>query len=328
MRRFCWIFLTAALGLLGGSSLPALAGPVDPARHWPWPPAELERRLAEDRLEILESFDGVGGVMGVKKLKLRVGDAGDLLFVKWKKAPNGDADGWNNTPRKEIAAYEIQKWFLDPENYVVPTIVARCIRLDVYTALDPRTRANLAGARCVMGALVVWIDHVTVPDTLYDPERFANDPLYARHLADFNVFAYLIKHEDGRKGNFLVSKFEQDRRIFSIDNGVAFDARVKNWFVPNWHKIRVPRLRKETVARLRAVGPEQLAALGVVAELRADAEGVMRPVPHAANARPNKGSRARPGWLQLGLDDDEIEHVAKRLAQLLAKTDTGEIATY
>jgi hypothetical protein len=90
----------------------------------------------------------------------------------------------------------------------------------------------------------------------------------------------------------------------------------------------VARLRKETVARLREVGPEQLAALGVVAELRADTEGVMQPVAHSANARPSKGSRTRPGWLQLGLDDDEIEQVRKRLARLLAQIDDGEIATY
>ncbi|MBW2267556.1 MAG: hypothetical protein JRH16_03185 [Deltaproteobacteria bacterium] len=328
MAQIGWGVRFGALGLVGLFALSAQAGPVDPARHWPLPPPILETRLAQDRLEILEASGGVGGVMGVKKLKIRLGDPGDVLFVKWKKAPRGDADGWNNTPRKEIAAYEIQKWFLDPENYVVPTITTRCIPFDVYAPLEERPRANLTGTHCVMGALVIWIDNVTVPDTLFDAERFANDPHYARHMADFNVLTYLIEHEDGREGNFLVSEFAEERRIFSIDNGVAFGARMKNFFVPNWHKIRVPALRKESVARLRAVGPEQLTALGVLAELRADAAGIMQPMPHGPNTEPGKGARSQPGWLQLGLEDDEIEDVAERLARLLEKIDSGEIDTY
>jgi tetrahydromethanopterin S-methyltransferase subunit G len=36
----------------------------------------------------------------------------------------------------------------------------------------------------------------------------------------------------------------------------------------------------------------------------------------------------KPGWLQLGLDEDEIEHVRKRLEKLLEKIDAGKIATY
>ena len=78
----------------------AQAGPVDPSRHWPLPPTVLETRLAQDRLEILESRGDVGGVMGVKKLKIQLGEGRDEIFVKWKKAPPGDADGWNNSPRK------------------------------------------------------------------------------------------------------------------------------------------------------------------------------------------------------------------------------------
>ena len=60
-------------------------------------------------LHLLEQSGDVGGVMGVKKLRVRLGSEGEEYFVKWKRAPSGDADGWNNTPRKEIAAYEIQK---------------------------------------------------------------------------------------------------------------------------------------------------------------------------------------------------------------------------
>ena len=223
---------TAIRVILGGVAATTLlfsaaateAGPIPASEHWPMPPEEFERRLAQDPIEILEAAGGVGGVMGVKKLTIRVGDHPRPVWVKWKPAPRGDADGWNNTPRKEMAAYAIQKWFLDPENYVVPTTVTRCLDFETYAPVSTTTSATIGGSACVMGALSAWVDNVTLPDPLFDEQRFAEDEHYARHLADFNVLTYLIDHEDGRTGNFLVSKFEEERRVFSVDNGVAFGA--------------------------------------------------------------------------------------------------------
>ena len=318
--------VAGAAALLAAAAAPA--GPVDPARHWPLPPAELERRLAHDPIEILEVKGGVGGVMGVRKLTVRLGDHPTPVPLKWKPAPRGSADGWNNTPRKETAAYAIQKWFLDPENYVVPTSIPRCIDLETYAKISTTARPTLSNTSCVVGALSIWIVNVTIPDELFDEQRFAEDPLYARHMADFNVLTYLIDHEDGREGNFLVSKFDEERRVFSIDNGVAFGAWVKNWFVPNWNKLRVPRIRAETVERLRKVGEPELKALGVLSEMEADAQGVLQVKKPGMNADPDVGSRTRPGWLQLGLDDDEIEDVAERLEDLLDGVDDGRIQTY
>jgi hypothetical protein len=143
-----------------------------------------------------------------------------------------------------------------------------------------------------------------------------------------NLLTYLIEHEDGRKGNFLVSEIESDRRVFSIDNGVSFGAKMKNFFVRNWHKIRVPALRRETIERLRRVTPEQLEALGVLAELRADDAGVLRPVPFSENANPKKGARAEPGWVQLGLSRREIQGLRKRIERLLAQVDAGRQSVF
>jgi hypothetical protein len=306
----------------------AAAQHVDASLHWPAPPERVEQLLSEAPFRILTVRGGVGGVMGVKKLDLYFPESEERLAAKWKAAPPGDADGWNNTPRKELAAYEIQKWFLEPTNYVVPTVTVRCIPFDGYAPLSRPPKATIRGTRCVAGALVVWIDRVTVPDVLYDEDRFRSEPHYAGHMADFNLLTYLIDHEDGREGNFLVSELESDRRIFSIDNGVAFGARVKNWFVPNWNRIRVPALREETVERLRRVGPDGLAALGVLAELRADAEGVLRPAPRSRNAAPKRGARVEDGWLQLGLTAGEIRAVGRRLERLLEDVDSGRISTF
>jgi len=307
------------LGLL----TPAWGQRVDPSAHWPLPPAELERRLAHDDFTIRTVRGDVGGVMGVKKLKIVFPKREDWLAVKWKEAPSRDADGWNNTPRKEIAAYEIQKWFLDPDDYVVPTTVLRCIPFEDYGMLDETPRATLPGTRCVLGTLVVWLEEVTVPKKLFDEERFASDARYAYHLANMNLLTYLIEHEDGREGNFLVSEIDSDRRVFSIDNGVSFGAKMKNFFVPNWNKIRVPALRRETIERLRRVTPEQIEALGVLAELRADESGILRPVPFSANANPKKGARTEPGWIQLGLSRRELRGLSKRIERLLAQVDAG-----
>lgn len=306
----------------------AAAGPVDSARHWPLPPGALEERLGTEDFEVIEVSKGVGGVTGVKKLGIRMAKDGTEIAVKWKKAPAGDADGWNNTPRKELAAYAIQKWFLDPGDYVVPTIVVRCIPPERYGPIGDVPKPTVAGTRCVMGALGVWLEAVTVPDTLYDPDRFQADPLYARHLADFNLLTHLIDHEDGRDGNFLVSELDEERRVFSVDNGVAFGALMRNFLVRNWHEIRVPALRKQTIERLRAVGAEEYERLGVLVELKADRMGVLRPVPPGENTAPKKGARVRPGWIQLGLEKDEIKAVRKRVDRLLERVDEGELATF
>jgi hypothetical protein len=311
-----------------GPGATAQAQAVDPSRHWPLPPAELEPLLANEEPKILSIRGGVGGVMGVLKLRVAFQPSGRELDVKWKKSPPGDADGWNNSPRKEIAAYEIQKWFLDPSDYVVPTIVVRCLPPKVYEPIHAAEPANLPGTHCIAGAFVVWLEDVTVPLVLYDEARFRSDPLYARHMADFNLLAYLIDHTDGREGNFLTSEIESERRVFSIDNGVTFGALVHNFMVPNWNVIRVPSLRKETIERLRQLGPKDYEALGVVSELRADADGVLRPVEPTPNRAPRKGARVADGWIQLGLEADEIEGLRHRVEKLLADVDAGRIATF
>jgi len=316
------------LALFWAAAAPAPGEPRGAESHWPLPPAEAERALALEDFEIMEVKGDVGGVMGVRKLKIRLPASGRELKVKWKRAPDGDADGWNNTPRKEIAAYEIQKWFLDPEDYVVPTVVARCIPLASYAPLDPGAKPNLPGTSCVMGVLVIWMENVGIEGPIYEEERFRSDPSYAHHMANLNLLTYLIEHEDGRRNNFLTADDPTNRYIFSIDNGVSFGAKVKNWFVWNWNSIRVPALRRETIERLRQVEKARVNALAVVAELRADEAGVLRPVEPSPVVRPGKGSRVEQGWIQLGLSRGEIADLQKRIDRLLADVDRERVALF
>ena len=51
---------------------------------------------------------------------------GPPFRVKLRKAEPG-ADDFNNVPRYDLAAYELQKLFLDPPEYVVPPTSLRML---------------------------------------------------------------------------------------------------------------------------------------------------------------------------------------------------------
>ena len=240
----------------------------------------------------------------------------------------GDADGYNNSPRKEIAAYQLQAWFLDPPDYVVPTTALRCLPPEMLRKQGCRPEPNMPGAKCVLGVLSVWLDKVTVPEHVLEPEQFASDAQYAANLGRFNLLTYLVKHEDGRAGNILVSKTPEDRRVFAIDNGIAFDAIVKNWFVPNWNVLRVPAVPHLEIERLRRIERSSIDRLGVVAEMKADANGMLQAVPPSPNRDPDNGTRVSDGWVQLGLTEDELDGVEERLEELLERVDDGELPEF
>jgi hypothetical protein len=332
--------MTVAAVLLGFAScagtaeapLPATLKELPPSKtppkSWPASAEDLERRLASENFEVRKVEGAGAGTTGALKLELFFPQHNDTILFKWKPVPAGDAEGFNNAPRKEVACYQIQPWFLDPTEYVVPTTALHCFPPEMLEAHGVRARANMPGARCVLGMLAVWVDPVTVPDHVLQPERFASDPEYATRMGRFNLFTYLVEHEDGRSGNFLVSKPPDEFRIFAIDNGIAFGAFIQNWFVPNWNVIRIPAVPHLEIERLRRVDRSLIDRLGVVAELKADANGILRPVPPGPNRDPKKGTRVTDGWVQLGLTRKELDRVEARLHDLLARVDRGELRTF
>ena len=74
----------------------------------PAPPAKLVKRLQDDDFTILSVDAAGGGVMGAKKVNLVFRDDGFSIDAKWKAAPAG-GEGWNNSPRREVGAYSVQK---------------------------------------------------------------------------------------------------------------------------------------------------------------------------------------------------------------------------
>ena len=307
-----------------------LAGkPAPPSGdNWPVPPEESERLLAHAPFELLSAEATSEGVAGARKAEVLFPSDGRRLRVKWKVAPQGTCDGWNNNPRKEIACYAVQRWFLDATDYVVPTVALRGIPLDGYRRIDPKATPTIDGTDCVIGVLALWLQHAKPPDRLYDPERFLSDQAYAYHLSNLNVLTYLVDHRDGRKGNFLAADDESNRRGFAIDNGISFGSWIWNFLTTNWNIFRVPAIRRTVVERLRGVDAARLGALGWLAELWTDADGGMCLVEATKPIDPSRGARVEPGRVQLGLTTAEISGVAERIAMLLDDVARGALAVF
>lgn len=289
------------------------------------PAEETARLLEHDRFELRGMEAARGGVTRVDRATAHFPERGIDLPIKWKVAPRG-GDGWNNVGRKEIAAFTIQQWFLDPVDWVVPPTTIRCIPVEEHRRfrdVDP----IVDDTTCVLGTVAAWLENVRNPDVLLDERRFRREPDYARHRADMNLLGYLIDHRDGRLSNFLVPE-EDDGRIYMIDNGISFGPWIWNYFRPNWNVIRVPALARDAVDRLRRVTEADVSALLVLAQLQADARGVLEPVRAEPPWDASEGARLRSGGVQVGLRADETAGLAERIQRLLARIDSGEIALF
>ncbi|NIN70720.1 MAG: hypothetical protein GTO46_02050 [Gemmatimonadetes bacterium] len=237
------------------------------------------------------------------------------LRVKWAAAPRG-ADSFNNRPRFEIAVYELQKLFLDEEDYVVPPTVVRAVTLAEYPMKD-EVRTTFRGIESVVVLMQYWLSNVTSQD-VYDKDRAKDDSLYARHLANLNILTYLVRHADANPGNFLIST-AGNARVFAVDNGVSFGDISDR--PDDWRKMRTDRLPQATVERLRGISEEDLhQALGVLAQFEVRDELLVQVEP-TENLNPGRGVRREDDVVQFGLTTREIGRVHGRLQDLLEDID-------
>jgi hypothetical protein len=305
----------------------AAAQPSGQNGNLPLPPGEIERLMATGELEIEKVEGAGGGVMGAQKLGLEF-DKPDIEFsVKWKAGASG-GEGWNNAPRREIAAHKIQQLFLDPVDYVVPPVVVRCIPLKTYEPVEKDAAPTFEGTQCVFGSFSVWLKNVTMPKKAFDPERFKTDTRYAFHFANLNLLTYLIDHRDARQNNFLISTDPANPQTFSIDNGISFGGVLYNFFTSHLDRLRVGGLPQRSIERIRTITHDQWQRLAVVAQMQVDQQGILQSVPPTAPLDPNEGSRWRDGVLQLGLTTEEIAAVETRAQELLAEVDKGAIKPF
>jgi hypothetical protein len=312
-----WIALVLPLG-----AAPISAGD----RHLPLGPSEAGARLANDAFQIVAVEPAPSGVAGALKLTLRFPEDGFELRAKWKAAPGPDGEGWNNVPRKEIAAFAVQLFLVEPADYVVPPVAARCIPLADYAIVDPRARPTFSGTSCVFGALSAWLSGVRQVERVIDRERFDADPLYARRAGTVNLLGHLIQHRDGRSANFLISSDEGDPRVFSVDNGIAFGGYLFNFFVPNLSKLRVPAIPRTCAERLKATSRDDVHQLGVLAQFALDERRVFAPVERTANLDPSRGTRRAGDVLQIGLTRQELEALDRRIDRVLLDVAEARIA--
>ncbi len=312
---------------------------ADEFPNWPYPPKVIESRLPMDLdamdFEVVSNERTAQGTTGARVLKLTFPEApGERKKVrfKWKEMPRKTTadtkalEAHNDSPRRQIAAYQVQKLFLDPEDYVVPTSLAFCVPLALHGKDNPRpSEPTLPGSNCVLGLIQVWLLDVESDDSLYEEARFVSDSSYAYYLANFNLFTYLIDFADPTQSNFMVSKEPNRRQVFAFDNDISFEEFFRLPFIARWNVIFVSALRRESIERLRKLRREDLDRFGVVAQLQKDKGGIYRSVPPGENLSPNTGVRISGDSIQLGLNKFEIEAVWKRIQNLLARVDKGEI---
>ena len=308
----------------------SMDGPDLHRSHPPLVTLDDYQKFDRASFEIISEKGAGAGVTGAKKVTIRIAGDSQEVTLKTKAFPSS-LDGANNSPRKEHAAYSIQRFFLDPVDYVVPTVGVRCTSLDEWKASNKKSPTRVAGTECALISYAFWLNNVTLPDPLYDEQRFLTDGRYAYNLANFNILSYLVSHHDTRSGNVLVSKNDDDRRVFAIDNGTTFGAFFFNWFYPPtfaWRNIRVPALPRNAVNRLRDLKEEDLDALGVLVQLEADQDGILRVEAPGDPIDNEKGVSVRGTTVQLGLSEDEIEDVWERIEDLLEDIDDGKIGVF
>jgi hypothetical protein len=284
-------------------------------------------------IEVLHVGIASGGTSRPNTLYVRVPETetNETLVIKgkWANPPTG-GDGFNNSPRREIAAYQIQSLFLEADQYVVPVTMGRCVPVERHARVIGLAEATFPGTDCVYGAFAYWVQDVT-PEGARDFERAERDPAYREALARLNLFTYVISHRDGRDANFLVSKDPARPRVLSIDNDLAFRGFKNPFtygpFMRDWSKIQVDALPRGNVERLRQVTRADLDRMLVVEQYEV-VDGLLVGVPPGPPLSDRGGVQFDGRIVQIGLDRAEVDGIDRRIRKLLERVDAGEIDTF
>jgi hypothetical protein len=309
-------------------------GPADcrPAR-------QVEETLAGD-LEILSMDDTPSGSQGAKILTVRGWSRGrSIVFrVRWRAQSSA---GLINEPRKELAAYAVQKLYLSEEELVVPPTAAHCFPIEHYRHFAPTESATFPNADCVLGFVSLWLEGVKTVESareadwlgddggIWDKKLFEQDAMYRTSVGNANLLTYLIQHGDAHELQFMLEKAPGGLRTYVVDNSIAFRS-IKNPMLllrEDWSNLHVPSLPARAIARLEALTSQDLARLATITELelRGRQLSVTKQPFEASPSHPNELS-----WhgdrLRIGLTEGEIELVSSRVRDLLARPDLDRLA--
>jgi hypothetical protein len=196
------------------------------------PVADLERMLGSEPMQIVKAEISRPKLQGAVDITLKadVSFSGrPPLLVKVRPAERG-AQAFNNVPRYDLAAYELQKLLMDTEESVVPPTSVRMVPLAEMKRYSSDVRTTFPGSDDVLCVVQYWLQDVTVPQDVLFPERFESDALYARHIGQLNVFTYLINHRDsnlGRSRGRVRLGVQRPRRAVALDAREAAASRYR-----------------------------------------------------------------------------------------------------
>ena len=327
--------LTLVTGVVLGVTASFPAESVGQDANVALPVTEIEELLSTGDVQVVAVVTSRG--LPSERTYQVTASAGNAM-MQMKYAPAGPgADEFNNRPRYELAAYEIQKLFLDEAHYVVPPTVIRPYPMnqvqDVLNLVPgdykPEAEQTFNEWAMTLVLLQYWLWNVDAPDPRdMDDGDLLEDDTYATHIGNFNILTYLIRHNDSNEGNFLRSTVAENPRVFSVDNGVAFSNEESDRGT-YWREIQVDRFPASSVDRLRALTEADLhAALGVLVEFALQG-GQFVEVEPTANLDPGDGVRRDDtGKIQLGLTESEIRQIHRRLEQLLEWIDGGRYSVF
>ena len=115
------------------------------------PIAEIDRILREGEIEVI-GVQPSRGLPGERTYRVTLQSGDHVLGVKYAPAREG-ADEFNNRPRYELAAYEVQGLFLDEREMVVPPTAIRAFPSMSSRPPSPgrETRPTLRNGRSTSG---------------------------------------------------------------------------------------------------------------------------------------------------------------------------------
>jgi hypothetical protein len=252
------------------------------------------------------------------RIRLQRENGANVVYrVKWKQVPD-QLDAPNNSPRRELASYALQKLLFSPERYVVVPTVMRCL---------PRKRMKnlkgasaFPGARCALGVVSQWLENAREFDDAWMDDA---PPALASRIGDLNVFTIAAGHRDAIGANFLTVG-KPPARVFVVDNGMAFGAWDLNplgLVGAQWMRWRAQAVAADTKSRLGRLSRADLDVLKTVVQLELDpVTGMYRSTPPTAPWAASDeapGIRRRGTSIQLGLTPEELDNVYERTRALL-----------
>jgi hypothetical protein len=226
---------------------------------------DVEALLGRPDLEILGAARAPAGIQGVRVLTLRAGGPVPVVFrAKWRATSTATR---RNSPRRELAAYAVQKVFLEPDEYVVPPTARHCFPLEASRAVvDRRARATSSDPPCVEGVLSYWLEDVQSLNSAtragwfhgadghaLDRALFDGNATYRDSIAMVNLFTYVIGHADSHAANFVITVDREHPLVYSVDNSLSLGmARNRHLAARHdWSRLQVPALPRAVTDRLR-----------------------------------------------------------------------------